>query len=222
MFAESDLLPLSGLQHFTFCERRWALVQIEGIWDDNRFTAEGSVLHARVHSDELESRPNLLIRRTLPIHSFRLGLSGQADVIEFTPAKAADVGIPIEGRSGLWRPFPIEYKRTKGRRPNSAYHVQLCGQAMCLEEMYSVPVKEGALYDATARRRETVDFPSELRALVERAAARMHQLLSSGTTPPPILTKACQSCSLVERCQPRALSTHRSVSSYLANAMNAS
>ena len=105
MYSEDELLPLSGLQHMAFCQRRWALVQIENIWEDNRFTAEGNVLHEKAHSGEIESRPGVLIRRTLPIHSLRLGLSGQADIVEFQPVKASS-GIALAGRRGLWRPYP--------------------------------------------------------------------------------------------------------------------
>src|SRR5690349_977966 len=113
MFTEEELLPLSGLQHMAFCERRWALVHIECVWEENRFTAEGNVLHAKAHSAEIESRPGVLVRRTVPIHSFRLGLSGQADIVEFQPVDAAELGVALAGRRGLWRPYPIEYKRRK-------------------------------------------------------------------------------------------------------------
>jgi CRISPR-associated exonuclease Cas4 len=220
MFSEDDLLPLSGLQHFSFCQRRWALVHIEMIWADNLFTAEGSLLHERAHSGEVESRPGVLVRRTLPIHSFRLGLSGQADIVEFQPVKGAGAGITLDGRQGLWRPYPIEYKRKRTRAGQSAYEVQLCGQAMCLEEMLGTTIPDGAIYDGTAKRRKPVFFTTELRRAVEYAASRMHELSRSGVTPPPVLTKGCDSCSLLERCQPRALSRTRSVRDYLDSAMS--
>lgn len=220
MYAESELLPLSGLQHFTFCERRWALVHIEMIWEDNRFTTEGSLLHERAHSGELESRPSTLVRRALPVRSFSLGLSGQADVIEFTRANPGDAGVLVPGKTGLWRAYPIEYKRKRGRGRDSAYHVQLCAQAMCLEEMFAISIDEGAIYDGTARRRQPVLFTLELRATVEKAAGRMHELFRLGATPPPVFTNACKSCSLIERCQPRTLSSNRSVSRYLSSALD--
>src|ERR1700761_5926076 len=109
MYSEEELLPLSGLQHLTYCERRFALVHIEGIWAENVFTAEGRVLHERAHSSEIESRPGTLVRRTLPLRSFRLGLSGQADIVEFTATPDSVRGVRLTGRSGYWRPFPIEY-----------------------------------------------------------------------------------------------------------------
>lgn len=212
MYEEADLLPLSGLQHFTFCERRWALVQIEQQWEDNRFTAEGSLLHERAHSGSIESRPGVLVRRTLPLRSLRLGLSGQADIVEFVATKDGS-GIELEGRAGRWRPFPVEYKRKKDHARSNAFKVQLCGQAMCLEEMFEIPVSEGAVYDGTSRRRQLVSFTPDLRLAVEKAAERMHVLFREGITPSPILKKACQSCSLINECQPRA-SSH-SASDYL-------
>lgn len=106
-YTESDLLPISGLQHLAFCERRWALVQIESIWHDNRLTAEGNALHQRAHSGEIESRPGALIRRSLLLHSLRLGVTGQADIVEF---KQSAAGIPLAGHQGLWSVFPIEYR----------------------------------------------------------------------------------------------------------------
>jgi CRISPR-associated exonuclease Cas4 len=215
-YDEEDLLPLSGLQHLTFCERRWALVQVEGLWAENQFTAEGRLIHDRAHSSEMESRPGALIRRTLPLRSFRLGVSGQADIVEFEPASSGQEGISIENRAGRWKPFPIEYKRRKDRSAGSPYRIQLCAQAICLEEMLGVPVKSGAIYDGTTRRRTPVEFTLELRQSVERAAARMHELHRLRVTPPPIYTAACEKCSLLEICQPRALRKWDSVGQYFS------
>lgn len=219
MFAEADFLPLSGLQHMAFCERRWALVQIENIWEENRFTAEGRVLHERAHSGEIESRPGVLIRRTMPIHSFRLGLSGQADVVEFQPVREESAGVRLEGRRGLWRVVPIEYKRRRDKGGSMAYRVQLCAQALCLEEMLGAEIGEGAVYDATTRRRQVVACSPELRSVVESLAMRMHALFERGETPKPILKAGCQKCSLHERCQPEVLSRARLVGSYIARSL---
>lgn len=216
-YAESDLLPISGLQHLAFCERRWALVQIESVWSDNRLTAEGNDLHQRAHSGELESRPGCLIRRTLLLHSLRLGLTGQADIVEFQPSAT---GIQLAGRRGLWRAFPIEYKRSREKAGSQAYHVQLCAQALCLEEMLGVSVLEGAVYDGTARRRQPVTFTPELRARTETLAARMHLLFDRRVTPLPIFTKGCKSCSLIEDCHPHALSRPGRVMAYLKSAID--
>jgi CRISPR-associated exonuclease Cas4 len=214
VFSEDDLLPLSGLQHMAFCERRWALVQIEGVWEDNRFTAEGKALHEKAHSGEIESRPGVLIRRTMPIHCLRLGLSGQADIVEFQPAATGEPGMVLEGRRGLWRPYPIEYKRRRDRAGSSAYRIQLCAQAICLEEMLSIEVREGAVYDGSTKRRQPVAFDHELRESVEALARHMHELFASGSTPPAILKKGCKSCSLSERCLPEALGGAPSIRSY--------
>lgn len=198
-----------------FCERRWALVQLENIWADNRFTAEGKELHERAHSEGIESRPGMLIRRTLPVHSLRLGISGQADVVEFEPVRDGSGGIKLEGRRGLWRPYPIEYKRSRDKAGSVAYRVQLCAQALCFEEMLGVPIPEGAVYDGSARRRQIVAFDLDLRANVEALARRMHELFRQRKTPAPELKKACQSCSLYEPCRPQTLSRKQPVTEYL-------
>jgi CRISPR-associated exonuclease Cas4 len=214
MFSEDDLLPLSGLQHMTFCERRWALIHIEHIWEENRFTAEGKVLHEKAHSGDIESRPGTLIRRTVPLRSFRLGLSGQADIVEFIAAGRQERGIALPARSGLWRPHPVEYKRTRDKAGSLAYRVQLCAQAVCLEEMLGIDVPEGAIFDGTARRRQAVTFDSALRESVDAIANEMHRLFAAGATPPAVFKKACHSCSLKERCFPEVLASPPSVHSY--------
>ena len=214
MYSEDDLLPLSGLQHMAFCERRWALVQIEQIWADNRFTAEGNLLHEKAHSGAVESRPGVLIRRTLPLHSFQLGLSGQADIVEFHPVEPGQEGIRLEGRNGSWRPYPIEYKRSKDKAGSQAYRIQLCAQALCLEEMLSIEVLEGAVYDASARRRQIIPIDRTLRTSVEYLARRMHELYEKRTTPPPVFKKACKNCSLLENCFPERIGQQRSVADY--------
>ena len=204
MYAEDDLLPLSGLQHLSFCERRWALVHLERQWQDNTNTAEGVLLHERAHSGLAESRPGALIRRSLALRSLRLGLSGQADVVEFLPCAAGEPGIPMPRRKGLWRPLPIEYKRSRDRHGEWAYRIQLCAQATCLEEMLGVVVGEGAVFDGKRMRRDPVAFDSELRTRVELLAARMHELLAAGRTPPPVYSPKCEGCSMIVVCAPHA------------------
>ncbi len=201
MYTEEDLLPLSGLQHLAFCERRWALIHLEQQWEENLFTAEGELLHEKAHSADLESRPEVLVRRTLALHSFRLGLSGQADVVEFLPGAAGQPGVAIPRRKGLWYPYPIEYKRSRDRG-GPAYRVQLCAQALCLEEMLDTPVELGAVFDGRARRRVEVTFDAGLRGQVERAAARMHEIQESRRTPLPVYEKKCEACSMKPVCLP--------------------
>jgi len=220
MYNEEDLLPLSGLQHLAFCQRRWALVQLEQQWEENLFTAEGKLLHEKAHSAEIESRPEVLVRRTLPLRSFRLGLSGQADIVEFLPCEAAEPGVPMPRRKGLWKPYPVEYKRTRDRHGSSAYRIQLCAQALCLEEMLQVPVPVGAVFDGKAKRREVVIFDEPLRHEVEQYAALMHEILLSGKTPRAVYTKKCESCSINPVCLPSVVES-ASASRYLTRSVEA-
>jgi CRISPR-associated exonuclease Cas4 len=220
MYTEEDLLPLSGLQHLAFCERRWALIHLEQQWEENLFTAEGKLLHEKAHSAEIESRPDALIRRTLPLRSFRLGISGQADIVEFLPCEAAERGVPMPRRKGLWKPYPVEYKRTRDQHGSTAYRIQLCAQALCLEEMLHTPVPAGAVFDGKAKRREVVLFDEPLRQEVERLASLMHQILQSGKTPLAVYTKKCEGCSMKPVCLPKTVES-ASASRYLARAIDA-
>jgi CRISPR-associated exonuclease Cas4 len=205
MHDEDDLLPLSGLQHLSFCERRWALVHLERQWQENTSTVEGALLHERAHSAEMESRPGVLIRRTLPLRSLQLGVSGQADVAEFHPCAAGEQGIAMPRRKGLWRPLPIEYKRSRDSHGEWAYRIQLCAQAICLEEMLAVPVPEGAVFDGKCKRRERVVFDDELRQRVASLATHMHELFAAGRTPPPVYSKKCEGCSMKTVCAPQSV-----------------
>jgi len=220
MYTEEELLPLSGLQHLAFCERRWALIHLERQWEENLFTAEGKLLHEKAHSAEIESRPEVLVRRTLPLRSFRLGISGQADIVEFLPCASAEPGVPMPRRGGLWKPYPVEYKRTRDQHGSVAYRIQLCAQALCLEEMLQVPVPAGAVFDGKAKRREVVNFDEPLRQEVERFAARMHQILQSEKTPLAVYAKKCEGCSMKPICLPKAVES-LSASRYLARAVEA-
>lgn len=219
MYTEDQLLPLSGLQHLAFCERRWALVQIEQQWEDNLFTVEGSLLHEKAHSATIESRPGALIRRTLPLHSLRLGLSGQADVVEFLPVDTAAQGIAVPHRKGFWRACPIEYKRSRDRNGSSAYRIQLCAQALCLEEMLGTPVLTGAVFDGKSKRRQEIQLDPALRSEVERLAARMHLLYAEGKTPAAVYARKCESCSMKPVCLPEA-AERSSVRHYLSRAVS--
>ncbi|MGA9672037.1 MAG: CRISPR-associated protein Cas4 [Terracidiphilus sp.] len=220
MYTEEDLLPLSGLQHLAFCERRWALIHLEQQWQENLFTAEGKLLHEKAHSAEIESRPEVLVRRTLPLRSFRLGLSGQADIVEFLPCETEEPGVPMPRRKGLWKPYPVEYKRTRDQHGSMAYRIQLCAQALCLEEMLQVPVPAGAVFDGKAKRREVVVFDEPLRQEVENLATRMHQILQSRKTPQAVYAKKCEGCSMKPVCLPLVVES-ASVSGYLSRAIDA-
>lgn len=219
MYDEDDLLPISGLQHLRFCERQWALIHIEQQWEENRLTAEGRVLHDRVHEVGSELRPGLRIARGLHIHCLQLGLTGQADVVEFHRVEEHTTGsVYLPHREGSWRPFPVEYKRGRPKR-DSCDEVQLCAQTICLEEMLGVAIESGALFYGKNRRRFDVTFDDPLRNETAELARRMHELHSARRTPTAIYSKKCDNCSLYDRCLPRTVSKRKPVGRYLASAL---
>jgi len=196
-----DCLPLSGIQHFAFCKRQFALIHVERLWLENTLTFEGRAMHDRADDPFFsESRGTVLITRSVPLLSRVLGLYGVADVVEFRMCAAG--GVALEGREGLWQPFPVEYKRGQVKSDDRDA-VQLCAQAMCLEEMLHVAVSEGALFYGRTRRRQVVPVDQTLRDRVTRLAQEMHQTYDAGWTPPPVKTRACERCSLREVCLPK-------------------
>ena len=217
-FKEEEYLQLSGLQHFTFCRRQWALIHIEDQWAENYRTVDGRLMHERVHDQEFrESRGDRLTVRGLAIHSAQLGVSGQCDAVEFF--KDPD-GISLRDRDGLWRPYPVEYKRGRPKE-HGADELQLCAQAMCLEEMLCCAVPEGALYYGEPRRRTVVSFTPELRGQVRDSLAEMHELYKRRYTPKVKPSKACNACSLKDLCLPKLMG-RKTVADYLATAMEES
>ncbi len=227
-FSEDDLLPVSALADVVFCERRAALHQLEAIWEENLSTAQGHLFHERVHKAEGESRGDVRVARGLRLRSLRLGLTGVADVVEFhrlpdvIPTENTPAGLPpgvvLDGIKGRWRPFPIEYKVGKLRRERG-YEVQLCAQALCLEEMLNVAVPQGALFYGKTARRLEVAFDDGLRLETEEAGRLLHEILRSGKTPRVRYQKKCPECSLVSVCMPKITGVRRDVSSYLATAL---
>jgi len=218
-YIESDLLPISSLPHLSYCKRRFALVHIEQIWAENMFTAEGRNLHDKVHSDEAESRGDVRIVRGLRLQSLRLGLVGQADVVEFVSAAA---GVQLPGVKGFWQPFPVEYKRGKPKI-DDCDRVQLCAQAICLEEMLDLPlesIETGALFYGRPRRREQVLIDAALRGKTVALAQEMHQLHTAGKTPrAEYRKKKCESCSLYNQCLPKMTSVEKDVKGYIRKAL---
>jgi CRISPR-associated exonuclease Cas4 len=200
MFSEDDLLPISGLQHLAFCPRQCALIHVEGAWAENRLSAEGRLFHERVHDgpDGLES--GRVVVRGMRLASRRLGLSGVADVVEFVPC---DDGVELDGRPGRWRPIPVEYKRGRPKKGNED-RVQLCAQALCLEEHFGLGVFEGALFYGRTRRRQVVELSDLLRRETEAAANAFRELVTSGTTPAAETRARCRRCSLRDVCMPDA------------------
>lgn len=210
-YREEDFLQLSGLQHFAFCRRQWALIHIEQQWAENFRTVDGDLFHEKAHDAQCrESRGEVLIERGVAVCSARLGVSGQCDVLEYHRGAS---GIPIDGRSGLWQPFPVEYKRGEPKETDID-RLQLCAQAMCLEDMLCCEIPEGALFYGQTRRREAVAFTEELREKVIAMLEEMHGLYACGHTPKAKPTKSCNACSLKELCLPRTV-RRKSVADYL-------
>ncbi len=215
IYREEDFLQLSGLQHFAFCRRQWALIHIEQQWRENLRTVEGDLLHRRAHDEQArERRGDILILRGLSVASTALGISGKCDVVEF---RADPGGISLRGEEGLWVPFPVEYKRGSPK-PHRADELQLCAQAMCLEEMLCCTVSEGAIFYGETRRRTSVSFSRELREQVKAMLEEMHQLYRRGYTPKVRRSRSCNACSLKELCLP-ALMKENDVNAYLRQAM---
>lgn len=226
LFSEDNLLPLSIIADLLFCERRAALHHIEGIWEDNLFTVEGTHLHKKV-DDEMptETRGDIRVSRGLLLRSLELGLSGKADVVEFQRAsnkiippekpEKKVIAIQLSGVSGLWKPYPVDYKRGRMRH-EEGFEAQLCAQAICLEEMLGCSVPEGAIYYGKPHRRLTVVFDSALRDKTCEAAFRLHALFAAGRTPQALYEKKCDSCSLFSACMPKVTGVRRSVQGYMA------
>ena len=211
MYSEDDYLMLSGLQHFVYCRRQWALIHIEQQWAENERTVDGHLFHTVAHnSEKTEKRGNLLITRGLGIKSSRLGLSGICDVVEF---HRSEDGITLFAYEGLWQPYPVEYKKGLPKT-NEADELQLCAQAMCLEEMLVCHIPAGSLFYGENRRRKTVEFTEQMRSKVCRMAEEMHDLWHKGHTPAVKPQKGCNACSLKEICMP-GLSKVKAVSDYI-------
>lgn len=200
---DADFLLLSGLQHYCFCKRQWALIHIEQQWQENALTLEGNALHERVHdADFTEKRGSVLLSRGMPVRSELLGMTGNCDLVEMTQNPA---GISLPGREGYWQLYPVEYKH--GRVDIAgAGALQLCAEALCLEEMFAADIPEGAIYSAATHHRQAVAFTPELRQKVMDACAEMHRLFARGQTPRCKPRAVCKSCSLRGVCQPEAAS----------------
>lgn len=203
--SEDALIPLSALQHYLFCPRQCALIHIEQLWLEDAATAEGRLMHEKADSGRPETRPGIRIARGVALRSLRLGVAGKADVVEFHEAGGGEGG----------RPFPVEYKRGKPKA-HRADEVQLCAQAICLEEAFGVDVPEGALFYGETRRRQRVVFDGELRALTAGTAAAARAMIAAGITPPPTAMPACRRCSLEALCRPGRLEKPPAIADWLA------
>ena len=257
MFDEDQLLPLSALQHWLFCPRQCGLIHLEQVWAENKFTAEGQVLHHKAHEGADESKAGVRITRSLPVRSLTLGISGQCDIVEFHPASGnlrfeisdlrgeacGDLKFEISDLKGRApeaasatpedilksqisdlkstgntpRVIPVEYKRGKPKS-HHADEVQLCAQAMCLEEMTGTSISSGCLYYGEKRRRTMVEFDAPLRQLVTETAAALHAMIDSRDTPlAEYDSRRCDACSLIDLCQPKALRFKRGAAAWFSS-----
>lgn len=212
---DAEYLMISGLEHFTFCRRQWALIHVEQLWQENALTLSGQYLHERVHDAGFtELRGSTLLSRAMPVRSETMRVTGQCDLVEL---HRSPEGVPICGREGRWQIYPVEYKHGKPSECGSE-QMQLCAQAMCLEEMFVTEISEGAIYYGAMHHRQKVMLTEELRRRVRESFAEMHRLFERGYTPKVKMTSACKSCSLAELCQP-VLSKRMSASEYVRRAL---
>lgn len=211
-YTEEDYLMISGIQHFKFCRRQWALIHIEQQWAENQHTVIGELMHKKVHDPYLrEKRKGIIIARALPVSSRKMGISGECDVVEFH--KCED-GVKLHGHRGLYSIYPVEYKKGKPKITDED-RLQLTAQAMCLEEMFCTEILKGAIFYGDTRRRESVDLTKELKEEVQSMFQEMHEYYSRKYTPKVKNSKKCGSCSLKEICLPK-LGRTLSVKSYIS------
>ncbi|WP_284141674.1 CRISPR-associated protein Cas4 [Virgibacillus sp. LDC-1] len=210
-YKEEDYLLLSGIQHFVFCRRQWALIHIEQAWEENILTVEGHALHERVDNTSIrEKRGNTLYVRALPVHSSILGISGICDMVEFIEDKN---GVSLFGEDGLYLAKPIEYKRGKPKT-HEADLLQLTAQTMCLEEMLHITINEAAMFYHEVKRRQVVSITNELKQKVKTITKEMHHYYTRRYTPRVKTGKHCKSCSLQHKCLPELLD-RETVSTYM-------
>ncbi len=211
-YRPDELLALSGLQHFSFCRRQWALIHVECQWHENVLTVEGKLLHSRVDNPFFsETRGGVITARSMPVASYQLGLYGVCDVVEFTPALE---GVRLPGREGIYQLAPVEYKRGNVKKAEID-EIQLCAQAMCLEEMLSNEIPFGYLYYGEIRHRVQIELTGELRSHVTAIALEMHSYFERGYTPHVKPSRACRSCSLEDVCMPELQGKTQPASRYI-------
>ena len=214
MYTEDEMLMLSGIQHFVFCPRQWALIHIEQQWEENRLTTEGNILHKNVDNPFYRQKNgDTITLRSLPIASKELGLYGVTDAVELLHSETPEDSILHPKYDGYWKPYPVEYKRGHSK-PDERDEVQLAAQSMCLEEMYGVRIRSGALYYNEVKHRETVIITDSLREMTSLYASKMHELFKSGIVPKANKTSRCKNCSLNNICMPE-MSDCQTASNYL-------
>ena len=214
MYTEDEMLMLSGIQHYMFCPRQWALIHIEQQWAENRLTTEGQLLHKNVDNPFYRQKNgDTITLRSLHIASKRLGLYGITDAVELIPSDSPEDSITHNRYPGYWKPYPVEYKRGHSK-PDERDEVQLAAQAMCLEEMYGINIPYGALYYDEVKHRETIAISDGLRRTTQQCAKQMHDIFKSGIMPKPVKASHCRNCSLKDICIPE-MSDCTQVKTYL-------
>ncbi|MDR0571608.1 MAG: CRISPR-associated protein Cas4 [Rickettsiales bacterium] len=207
MYSEDDLLHIRGLQQILYCKRRCALLFLEQQWTDNYFTAKGIMMHEKVHEEKIERKKGVTIERDVYLKSYELGLVGKSDVVEFHKSGTQLI------------PYPVEYKSGKAKNDNTD-KVQLCAQAMCLEEMTNVKIPQGSIFYGRTRNRLNVEFDKKLREQTTRLAKEFHDLINSGKTPKPEYSKKCNNCSFQEICLPKIVNKRKTIKQYLRDITN--
>lgn len=211
-YGEDDYLMISGIQHFKFCRRQWALIHIEQQWEENAHTVIGELMHRRVHDPLLaEKRKGTIIVRALPVSSREMGICGECDMVEF---RRCEEGIRLHGHRGTYSIYPIEYKKGKPKVTDED-KLQLAAQIMCLEEMFSAQISEGAIFYGETRRREAMEMTEDLRREVKNCFREMHQYYDRQYTPKVKYNKSCNACSLREICLPK-ISKVKPVKTYIS------
>lgn len=214
-YSQEDFLMLSGLQHFAFCKRQWALIHIENQWAENYSTAHGNIVHKNAHDKNFKQYKNdILITRGMSVFSNNLGISGECDIVEF---HKDNLGILLYGSKTKYIPYPIEYKSGKPKEHN-ADELQLCAQAICLEEMLCCNIPKGALYYDQIKRRKVINFTQDLKNDVIKYFEEMHLLHKKGHTPKVKAKKVCKSCSLSNICLPKIIKK-QSILDYMSNSI---
>ncbi|MGT2933099.1 CRISPR-associated protein Cas4 [Streptococcus catagoni] len=217
VYAEDDYLMLSGIQHFQFCKRQWALIHVEQQWLDNEATAHGQILHTKADDPYIkEKRKDFLVSRAMHISSARLGLYGIMDVVEFYKDEA---GVSLKGKRGKWLPKVVEYKRGKPKKDTRDI-VQLIAQTICLEETLGCHISEGCLYYHSVNKKISVPITDDLRQEVEHLSTQMHMIYNEKRLPTAEYFKNCRLCSLVDICKPRLSKKTPSIANYIAEAIS--
>lgn len=201
-YSEDEMLLLSGIQHYLFCPRQWALIHVEQQWDENKHTIEGELLHKNVDNPFYRQKNgNTITLRSVPIVSKELGLYGLTDAVELIQSTSDVDSVTLKEHHGNWQLLPIEYKKGSTKQDERDI-VQVVAQSICLEEMYNTHINKAALFYWEEKHRQYIDVNDDLRTLTIKCAKEMHTIFKTGKTPPPILKKNCKSCSLYDICMP--------------------